>query len=123
MPRTFKDTLDADASVFLNADEYGDSIEHRRGSVVETIVGVLDADDMGAENPTTASGVQEHQLARLEIAASVEVWGEQAGGRQPSTFSIDGVWWLAIRVLAKDSAMQSVLVARTDQKATRRAKQ
>ena len=128
---TLRDLIDSDvADVFHQTDEFAESIVHYKvpGGTPETIAAIVDYDVLDpavgrfgvASVVTDDRGVRIKERAILEISSDVEVTEEQAGGHEPSRFEIDGVIWIAKRVTAKDSAMQSVEVARTNQKATRR---
>ncbi len=103
-------------------------------SVAETISAVVDFDSLDGlqgQNVNTDAGTKLKTRAILELAASVSVLEEQSGAQYPSIFEIferdaDGdktgpsSLWVCKRVIAKDSAMQSVEVHRTERKATRR---
>lgn len=114
------------ANVLLATENLAQEIEHhhpRGGSAVVIAQFHGDALDAGQPPPTTAGGVEVRQVAYLEIPATVEVVEEEPGGRYPSRFVIGGVWWLARRIVGSDDDSLTVEIHRTDQKATRRAKQ
>lgn len=118
------------SAVFHRTDDFAQEIIHYQvpGGQPETISAIVDYDVLDpavgrfgvASVITDELGVKVKERAILEISSSVEVTEERAGGRYGSTFEIDGAIWVTKRVTGKDSAMQSVEVARTDQKATRR---
>lgn len=118
------------STVFHRTDDFAQSIVHYKppNGTPETISAIVDYDVLDpavgrfgvASVITNDAGVMVKERAILEISIDVEVTEERPGGREPSKFEIDGVTWIAKRVTGKDSAMQSVEVARIDKKATRR---
>ncbi len=128
---TLREQITSDvATVFHQTDDFSEEIVHYKapGGQPETITAIVDYDVLDpavgrfgiASVITDDQGVKVKNRAILELSIDVDVTEERAGGRYGSTFEIDGFIWVTKRVTGKDSAMQSVEVARTDQKATRR---
>lgn len=115
---TFLQDMANDATrVALNANEFARSITRYPLGVVaneDTLTAVFDQDeDNSAPSFSNEFGTRLIRQARLELAATVTVTCAEAG-RTRDTFLIDSLLWGAVRIVGRDSAMQTVLIERQD---------
>lgn len=115
---TLREQIAADCSaVFLVTADFGVTIDHMRGDFIEQIVAVVDIEEPMVDSP--GRNLRVHRKGTLDCLKTVDVRIVQAGGKPPSTFTIDGELWAAESVdSTPDDAMQTVHIVRVDKKAT-----
>jgi hypothetical protein len=133
MPRTFKDVLADDATnVFLNTDDFAETIRHYIAGVegtYEDIPAIVNEDEEtrdaqgtgDAMQLDTQEGSQVTRFVRLELHSDIEVT-ESGESLTPCRFRLaDTRQCIAIRILGRDTATQTVLCSLIDRRATRKA--
>lgn len=105
------------SSVFLETDDFATSVTQYPLGVVAnavTLTAVFDQDDdNGQPGHDSMFGNRLMRQARLELAATVTVTCGETH-RERDTFLIAGILWGAVRIIGRDSAMQTILVEYQD---------
>lgn len=115
------------AAVFLDTDEFAQSVEHwplGREADKATISAVVDLDMEGSSSGIDdADGSRIVRAGELELASTVVVTCNERGN-QRDLFLIDGELWTAVRVLGRDGipGMQTVAIERAEGVTTKRTR-
>ncbi len=134
MTNTLKTTIAADRAVFLDTDEFGESITHEPLGVVAnaaTITAIVELDDEalgdasgdGVDRP---AATQITRLGKLEVSTAVTITVRE-NRENCDAFIINNERWRALRILGRDNVasggLQTVLIERIDRISTRRGVQ
>lgn len=134
MTDTLKTTIAADRAVFLDTDEFGESITHEplgvTGSAV-TIAAIVELDDealgdVSGDAVDRPAQTQITRLGKLEVSTAVTITVRE-NRENCDTFVINSERWRALRILGRDSVatggLQTVLIERVERISTRRGVQ
>jgi len=120
----FSDLLDSDRNaVFLNADEFAESVDHLpKGSMAAkaTVLAVFSEDKLQGSNEVDGDGVtpESRMGSRIRMSAMLAL-SSAVSIDDRDQFIIRGQRWYVRRVVNSDGVMQTLLINRVDKISTR----